>query len=79
MEERPNRVRLEGIAIEVGGALKGAFNFVTNRTCTRLAASSTLPSMSIPAIKKVLCRERRVRSVRVETFTGKFAAGGIRV
>lgn len=45
--ERPNLVRLDGIAIAVLGALKGAFSFVIKRTWTRLDASSISPSMSI--------------------------------
>lgn len=47
MAERPILVRLEGIAIEVGGVLNGDWSFVVKRTCTRLDVSSTSPSISI--------------------------------
>nr|GMD73943.1 hypothetical protein Iba_chr13aCG0590 [Ipomoea batatas]GMD79133.1 hypothetical protein Iba_chr13dCG0890 [Ipomoea batatas] len=45
--ERPKRVRLDGMAMEVGGALNGGFSFVTNRTCTRFVASSASISIFI--------------------------------
>lgn len=71
MEERPKRVRLEGIAMEVVGALNGGFNFVTNRTCTRLADSSTSPSISIPAINSSELIGERLRMLGFNRLRGE--------
>lgn len=71
MEERPKRVRLEGIAMEVVGALNGGFNFVTNRTCTRLADSSTSPSISIPAINSSELIGERLRMLGLSRLIGE--------
>lgn len=47
MAERPMRVRLDGIAMEVLGTLNGGCSFVMKRTWTRLENSSPSPSKSI--------------------------------
>jgi hypothetical protein len=52
--ERPSLVRLEGMAIDEGGTLRGGLSFVTNRTWTRLEFSSASPSISI-SIKSGFC------------------------
>lgn len=50
ISERPKRVRCDGTAMDVGGTRRGGFSLVTNRTCTCLEASDTLPVGSMSSL-----------------------------